>query len=117
MHVASPSEQTKSLVFSHSSQITANGNNGRFLLINSKLALALNASAANAPNVFVVEAHVKDVPKATGEAWGFLTPIYWNNTNSNFTTTSAGNTLCGYATAAALSGDTVGEIFFNSINP
>lgn len=117
MHVASPSAQVKSLTFAHSAQITMNGNNGRFLLINSKVALALNASAALETNVFVVDAHVKDVAKATGSAWGFLTPIYWDNAASNFTTVSAGNTLCGYAAAAALSGDTLGEIFFNSINP
>jgi hypothetical protein len=36
--------------------------------------------------------------------------VYLKADNSGFTTTSAGNTLFGFAGAAALSADTVGQV-------
>ena len=50
------------------------------------------------------------IAKATGQAWTAGALLYWDNTNSVFTTTSSGNTLAGYAYADAASGDTTGYI-------
>lgn len=55
------------------------------------------------------------MPKATGQAWTEGAILYWDNTNKNFTTTSAGNTKCGFASAAAASGDTVGYVFLQGV--
>jgi predicted RecA/RadA family phage recombinase len=46
--------------------------------------------------------------KATGQAWTVGVTVYWDNTNKNLTTTSAGNTKVGYARDAAASADTTG---------
>jgi predicted RecA/RadA family phage recombinase len=54
------------------------------------------------------------VTKATGAAWTQGALIYWDNAAKNFTTTVATNKLAGVATAAALSGDTVGNVRLNA---
>jgi len=50
------------------------------------------------------------IPKATGQAWTAGGLLYWDNTNSVFTTTASGNTLAGYVYADAASADTIGYI-------
>lgn len=40
--------------------------------------------------------------------------LYWDNTNSRLTTTATGNTLAGYAFAAAASGATTVKIKINA---
>ena len=54
------------------------------------------------------------VTKATGAAWTQGVLVYWDNTAKNFTTTVSTNKLAGVATAAALSGDTVGNVRLNA---
>lgn len=81
-----------------------------FYLINSHPALALNAAGAGEDNVFAYECSKVRVPKATGQAWDILVPIYWDDTAKNFTTTSTSNTLAGVVIEDAASGDTEGVI-------
>lgn len=49
-----------------------------------------------------------DHAKATGEAWTPGAGLYFDAANKRLTTTSAGNTKVGKATAAALAAATVG---------
>jgi predicted RecA/RadA family phage recombinase len=84
-------------------------------LFNSKVWIPMNTELANASNEFVFESLVSGAAKATGEAWTPGGNIYWDNTNSRFTTTASGNTLCGKAVEAAAAGDTVTPLFlFNT---
>lgn len=53
--------------------------------------------------VFAVTKLTTDAP-----AQGAL--LYWDNTNKRLTTTSSGNTLAGWAFAAAINGDTTVQI-------
>lgn len=50
------------------------------------------------------------VTKATGAAWAVGDALYWDAGNSSFTKTASGNTLAGYAYAAAASGAATGQI-------
>lgn len=72
--------------------------------------------AANGANVPIVVLGVFQLPKATSQAWTVGAKVYWDNTNSNCTTTASGNTLIGVATAAALAADTDGEVRLNGAN-
>lgn len=85
---------------------------------NSRAFIPLNTAGAGVSNEHVFESEVSGAAKATGEAWTVGQTIYWNATNSNFTTTAGGATKCGFALAAALAGDTVTPLFlFNSFAP
>ncbi|HPG93675.1 MAG TPA: DUF2190 family protein [Dokdonella sp.] len=82
---------------------------------NSHVLIPMNTADAGALNEFCYESEVSGGAKATGEAWAIGAKIYWSTANSNFTTTSSGNTLCGYAIDTALAGDTVTPLFaFNA---
>lgn len=61
------------------------------------------ALAANQLGALIVDG-VVELPKASGAISAFA-KVYWDATNSVATTTSSGNTLAGYAVAAAASGD------------
>jgi predicted RecA/RadA family phage recombinase len=52
------------------------------------------------------------IAKTTGQAWTAGALLYWDNTNSLFTTTASGNTLAGYVYADAASADATGYILF-----
>ena len=56
---------------------------------------------------------VFELAKTSAQAWTAGQKIYWDNTNKNVTTTSAGNTKIGVAAVAAASGDTVGRVRLN----
>lgn len=51
-----------------------------------------------------------EVPKATGQAWTQGATLYWDNTNSVFTTTATSNTKAGVAIEAAASADATGKV-------
>jgi predicted RecA/RadA family phage recombinase len=68
------------------------------------------ATAAEGVDVPVVRVGLFEAAKITGEAWTVGVKVYLKADNSGFTTTSAGNTLFGFAGAAALSADTVGQV-------
>lgn len=61
------------------------------------------ALAANELGSLIVDG-VVELPKGAGAISAFA-KVYWDATNSVATTTSSGNTLAGYAVAAAASGD------------
>lgn len=50
------------------------------------------------------------LPKATGEVWAVGNPLYWDENAAKFTTVVADNIPAGIAGAAALTGDTSGEV-------
>lgn len=53
---------------------------------------------------------VATVPKATGTAWTEGAKLYWDVADTEFNTSSSGNTLAGVAAAAADSADATGSI-------
>lgn len=86
---------------------------GQVLLIGTRIGVALAAIASGATGavrmlgIFTIAKLSTDVVAA-----GAL--LYWDNANSRLTVTSAGNTLAGYATAAAGNGVTTVEISINA---
>lgn len=86
---------------------------GQILLIGLRIGVALTSiangatGAAQVKGIFTIAKLSTDVV-AQGEL------LYWDNTNSRLTTTSAGNTLAGYATKAAGNGVTTVEINLNA---
>ena len=77
---------------------------GHITIINNLIGVA----AASVALGETVEVHVEGVyrlPKATGAVNQGAT-LYWSTANNNVTTTATSNTKIGYATEAALSGDT-----------
>lgn len=111
LQIVSPGNQIKTTRVAHSGATTSKVP----VVISSRVYIPLNSAGANAQNEYAYEAEIKGAAKATGEAWALGQAIYWSAANSNFTTTSAGNTLCGNALETALAGDTVTPRFqFNS---
>ena len=64
--------------------------------------------AANEKGSLVVDGVVRHA-KATDAVTAYA-KVYWDATNSVFTTTSTSNTLAGYAVAAAASGDATVDV-------
>lgn len=52
--------------------------------------------------------------KTTTEAWTKGQKLYWDNTNSKFTTTATANTLAGVAAEDALAADTTGDVYITN---
>jgi predicted RecA/RadA family phage recombinase len=100
------SEKFATTLHAHSADTVAK----LFYVINAKVFMALHSKLANVANVFVYEASMVRVPKVTGQAWSPGVAIYYAAGTSNFTTTSAGNTLAGIVNEAALSADAEGII-------
>lgn len=71
--------------------------------------------AANGADVALRVEGVFDLAKAGSQAWTVGALIYWDNTNKYCTTTSAGNTKIGVATAAVdnAAGSTIGRVRLN----
>lgn len=85
---------------------------GQFVLAGAVGGVAQETVASGAL-VALVRRGVFELPKATGQAWTVGAKLYWDATNSVFTTTASGNTLAGAAAAAAASGATVGEVLLD----
>ena len=85
---------------------------GQALQVGSILGVA-SGDAAISTDVETVLEGVFTLTKATGAAWTQGALIYWDNAARNCTTTVATNKLIGVAIAAALSGDTVGNVRLN----
>jgi predicted RecA/RadA family phage recombinase len=84
---------------------------GGVVVLNDLVCVAPVAIAANALGAVAVDG-VWNFPKASG-AIGQGALVYWDSTNSNITTTSAGNKRAGKAAAAAVSGDTSVLVIIN----
>ena len=56
------------------------------------------------------------VTKAASQAWTQGALVYWDDTNKNFTTTSSGNTLAGFAfePVGSGAGETTGYVKLNA---
>lgn len=103
--------QEKTVQFAHTAATTAK----LPIVSNAKVFIPFNTVDPNILNAFLYQAQISDAPKAAGTAWSVSDALYWDDAAKNFTKTSAGNTLCGYALAAAASADTVsGLIEFNT---
>lgn len=67
------------------------------------IGVAQTAIAANVKGSLIVDGVIEHA-KASGAISAYA-KVYWDNTNKVLTATSSGNTLAGYAVAAAASGD------------
>lgn len=106
-----PTGQEKTAHFAHSAATVAKVP----CLVNGRVAIPLNTADANVLNAYFIGAQISDAPKAAGAAWSVFDPLYWDDAAKAFTKTSAGNTLCGYALAAAATTDVVsGLIAFDT---
>ena len=81
---------------------------------NSRVFIPINAADAATESNHVYRSEVSDADKTTGEAWAVGAAIYWNDTTKKFTTTSSGNTACGFALATAVAGATTTPLFLFS---
>ena len=90
----------------------ANVSSGQPVLIGKRLGIALSDVASGANGSLAVEG-VFTVTKVTADVVGQGELLYWDAAASKLTTTSAGNTLAGYAAAAAGNGVTTVEININ----
>jgi len=84
---------------------------GDVVVLNDLVCVAPRAIAANRLGAVAIEG-VHSMPKASG-AIGQGAIVYWDATNGNITTTSAGNKRAGKAAAAAASGDTAVQVLLN----
>ncbi len=82
---------------------------GNAYKIGSMIVIALTSVASGESFAAAVDG-VHEVVKNSGETWSEGSKVYWDNTNSEFTTTSTSNTAAGYAVAAAGSSAVVGYI-------
>lgn len=86
---------------------------GQVLLIGTRIGVALTAIASGATGAVQVLG-IFTIAKLSTDVVAAGALLYWDNTNSRLTTTASGNTLAGYATAAAGSGVTTVEISINA---
>lgn len=83
---------------------------GQGLQMGSIFGVAVGTAALGA----AVEAQIEGVftlTKQTAQAWTQGQALYWDNAGRQVTTTVATNKLIGYAAAAALAADTVGQVW------
>lgn len=92
--------------------LTADATSGVPVLIGTKLVVPLH-SGKTGETIVVKTNGVWRLPKATGAGWTIGAAIYWDDTAKKCTTTSAGNTLVGYAVAVSASADTEGLVKLN----
>lgn len=86
---------------------------GQVLLIGTRIGVALAAIASGATGA-VRMLGIFTIAKLSTDVVAVGALLYWDNTNSRLTTTASGNTLAGYATAAAGNGVTTVEISINA---
>lgn len=98
-------------VIDHTAQATVSS--GQVLLIGSRIGVALSACAAGQV-VAVRVLGIFTIAKLSTDAVAQGAALYWDNTNSRLTTTASGNTLAGFASAAAGAGVGTVEISINA---
>lgn len=91
----------------------ANVANGKMVVIGVRVGIALAAIAANTTGPLAV-AGVFNYAKLSTDTPAQGALLYYDSANDRLTTTSAGNTLAGYAVAAAGSGTTTVNIKLNA---
>lgn len=107
LQLRSPSNQINQASFAATGATTAKTP----FLQNGNVFIPINSADAGVASNHVYQSEVSDAPKTTAEAWAVGAAIYWNDTTKKFTTTSSGNTACGFALATALAADTVSPLF------
>ena len=85
---------------------------GQVVKIGSRIG-ACETAAASGESVAVLVEEVVQVAKASGDSMPAGTPIYWDDTAKNMTTTSGGNTLAGYAFNPAGTSDVLVNVKLN----
>ena len=91
----------------------ANITAGQVVLIGVRVGVAL-AAIANGSTGSVAMTGVFTVAKLSTDVVAQGAALYWDNTNSRLTTTASGNTLAGYAFAAAGNGVSTVNIKLNA---
>jgi predicted RecA/RadA family phage recombinase len=91
----------------------ANITSGQVVLMGVRIGVAL-AAIANGSTGSVQVTGVFTIAKLATDVVAQGAALYWDNTNSRLTTTASGNTLAGYATAAAGSGVSTVNIKINA---
>ena len=86
---------------------------GQVLLIGTRIGVAL-ANIANGATGAVRMLGIFTIAKLTTDVVAAGALLYWDNTNFRLTTNASGNTLAGFATAAAGNGVTTVEISINA---
>lgn len=86
---------------------------GAGVLIGTRVGVAL-VDIANSETGSVAVKRVYSVNKLSTDVVAQGAQLYWDNTNKRLTTTASGNTLAGYATAAAGNGVATVEIHLNA---
>lgn len=92
----------------------ANIADGAVLVIGTKVGVAL-AAIANGATGSVQMAGVFELAKLGTDVVAQGAALYWDTANSRLTTTAAGNTLAGYAYAAAGNGAATVQIVLNGV--
>jgi len=103
-------DQLITVKFTHTAETTKD----TIYLLGGRVMLAVNGSAANAENVFLLYGHI-EYAKAAGETWVGGQTLYWDDTAKNFTTTEGDNTKAGFAMEEAASADTSGQVFIDPV--
>lgn len=87
---------------------------GRAYAVGSLIGVA-TATAAVGVSVAMATRGIFGLAKKTGEVWAVGDPVYWDKTAAKCTKTlpSTEQFTLGYATAAALTGDTTGDVKIN----
>lgn len=91
----------------------ANIASGQVVLMGVRIGVAL-AAIANGATGSVQVTGVFTIAKLSTDVVAQGAALYWDNANSRLTTTSAGNTLAGFATAASGSGTATVNIKINA---
>ena len=91
----------------------ANITSGQVVVMGVRVGVAL-AAIANGASGSVAVSGVFALAKLSTDVVAQGALLYWDSGNSRLTTTSAGNTLAGYATAAAGNGVTTVNIKINA---
>jgi predicted RecA/RadA family phage recombinase len=86
---------------------------GAATLIGPRIGVAVGDVPASALGVFRIKG-VFTLPKLSTDVVAQGALLYWDNTNLRLTTTASGNTLAGYAYAAAGSGVATVQIDINA---
>lgn len=91
----------------------ANISSGQVVVVGARIGVAINDIANGATGSLQVTG-VHEIAKLSSDNVAQGAMLYWDNTNSRLTATASGNTLAGYAFAAAGSGATTIRIKINA---
>ena len=91
----------------------ANLTSGQVVVIGARIGIPVTDIASGATGPVRVKG-VVELAKASADVVAQGALLYWSAANSNLTTTASGNTLAGYAAAAAGAGVTTVRLALNA---